>query len=549
MKIGLYLAYPPHSREFSLKQEGLGRYVSSLLEAFVKKGHEVTIACPPWSIGTIQELLESVNIDKNNVEFLYPKAGNVWLNWYYKKSKKKKKDKDNKCKTAVLKFSDNLVISILLIKNYFMLLALGIIGAVFMLIVFPVVLLFTLIWKVYSFLCRIIKLCVKKENLKEEMRKVPFLSEIHCHFRNILSSERIKELLRYDNAKQIIRAIDGMKEPADVWYCPMAFWPEFNEISGIKVTCAPDLVTTEFATNFSVDKLSENTENVRKTIKGGTYFITYSEYLKNSLLINTFGKAVDNIGVIPHAVNNTRRYIDVTKCFNKNGFDYDVNLKYAKGILRGLADINTTSYMRGTDIEGGIDFTDIKYIFYASQLRGNKNMLTLVKAYEYMLREKNVKVKLFLTCNLHDNKMVQKYILEHRLQYDILTFHGCTNPQLSALYKCAELSVNPTLYEGGFPFTFGEGMSVGTPSVMGRIPQVLEGIGNYDFDCCLFDPYSYKDMAEKIIYGLEHREELYKLQKPLFDEMMERTWENVGEEYIKVFQRFVEKNRERDVVV
>lgn len=549
MKIGLYLAYPPHSRKFSLKQEGLGRYVSSLLEAFIKKGHDVTIACPPWSIGTIQELLESVNIDKDSVEFLYPKAANIWLDWYYKKSKKKKKEKKFRFKTAVLNFSDSLVISVVLLKNYFILFVLAIIGAVLFLSVLPFALLFILIWKIYSIFCRIMKRFVKKEYLKEEMRKVSVLSEIYRHFRSVLSSERIKELLRYDNAQQIIRAIDGMKEPADVWYCPMAFWPEFNNITGTKVTCAPDLVTTEFATNFSVDKLSENTENVRKTIKGGTYFITYSEYLKNSLLVHTFGKQIDNIGVIPHSVNDTKRYIDVTKCFNKKGFDYDVNIKYAKGILRSLADINTTSYMRGTDIESGFDFTDIQYIFYASQLRGNKNILTLVKAYEYMLREKNVKVKLFLTCNLHDNKVVQKYIFDHRLQYDILTFHGCTNPQLSALYKCAALSVNPTLYEGGFPFTFGEGMSVGTPSVMGRIPQVLEGIGDYDFDCCLFDPYSYKDMAEKIIYGLEHREELYKLQKPLFDKMKERTWEDVGEEYIKVFQRFVEMDRERDVAL
>jgi len=57
--------------------------------------------------------------------------------------------------------------------------------------------------------------------------------------------------------------------------------------------------------------------------------------------------------------------------------------------------------------------------------------------------------------------------------------------RIAACYKLADLAVNPSLSEGGFPFTFTEALSVGTPVVMARIPVTEEIIpgqhitGNY----------------------------------------------------------------------
>ncbi len=539
MKIGIYLVYPPHSTKFSLKQEGLGRYIASLLEALINQNHKITIACPFWSISAIYELLNSVNIDKDFVEFLYPRSTPLLLKWIYNKEERKRRKRKKKIHTSLIKNMDNLFISMILVKNHIIMFLLIVLIIFAFLLCIPISVMIILYYVIKGFLSK----SLEKKNLKNNVKKclnIGIFSKIYWHYKQKFSSVDIKEMLRLDSAKQIARLIKGMAEPVDLWYSPTAFWPEFNDITGVKVICAPDLVTKEFATNFSRnDYSSYSTNMVRNTIKRGTNFITYSEYLKTSLLINTFGKDEKNIVAIPHAVNETKPYIDVRECFCRPGLNYDVNLRYAKDVLKGLRDINQSEYIRGCDCRGFFDFSDIKYIFYASQARENKNILSLIKAYEYLLREKNIKVKLFLTCNF--DPIIQKYIYQKRLQYDILPFHGCTNQQLAALYKCAELSVNPTLYEGGFPFTFGEGMSVGTPSVMGKIPQVLEGIGNFELDCCLFNPYDYKDIAQKIIYGLEHREELYNLQKPLFEKMMERTWTDVGNEYIQAFQYFINK--------
>ena len=155
-----------------------------------------------------------------------------------------------------------------------------------------------------------------------------------------------------------------------------------------------------------------------------------------------------------------------------------------------------------------------------------------------------MQIKLILTCRFYKDAEVTNYIQENYLQYDVLSFWGVSKQQLAALYACAELVVNPTFYEGGFPFTFGEGMSVGTPSVMSKIPQVLDVVEGYSLEKYMFDPYDVEDMADKIYYALKHREEVYLAEKELYEELDRRNWNDVGEEYVEAFQYFMEREKE-----
>ena len=190
----------------------------------------------------------------------------------------------------------------------------------------------------------------------------------------------------------------------------------------------------------------------------------------------------------------------------------------------------------------GYHFDDVKYIFYPSQARPHKNLLNLIKAYEVLLRKKYVRMKLFLTCDLSTLPEIKEYIISHRLQYDILSFYNVGTKELAALYHQAELVVNPTLYEGGFPFTFGEGMSVGTPSVMGAIPQVLEMSTGFDLDDIFFDPYNVIDIVNKIEYGINNKEILFEKENRLYQWMLqEYSMEKVGALYVQAFSYAIEK--------
>ncbi len=555
MKIGLYLAYPPSAVSYSLKQEGLGRYMSFLIKAFVSKGHKITIACPKWILSSIEELLEEENIDKTYIEFLIPKSEPILYSWYVRlfiKKPKAKKRKRGKLAYAAFRLMDKVITGLISTKNIlifsFFIILVGVIG----IILLPFALIACVAFLIIKLARSIFKFIFKNQNpvftfrnlMGKIRRRFKLAAFVYDQLSGIFRPEIIKEKIRISSANDMIGRMKYIIDPPETWYCPMAFWPEFNKLPGTKVLCVPDLVTTEFSTKFSLNRFSKATDEVRKTIDGAEYFITYCDYVKKSLLIDRFGKNSDNIISIEHAVNQTLDFINLKKNFNRKELEYDVNLYYARNIILRSVTQNAAymhDYLQYPEM--GFSFKDVKYIFYSSQLRPNKNIMSLIKAYEYILREKFIPIKLFLTCNLDADKEIKDYIYNNRLQYDILCFHSVNNQQLASLYMCAELVVNPTLYEGGFPFTFGEGMSVGTPSIMSNIPQVTEVTDAFHLKKFIFNPYDFRDIANKIIYGLQNREELIKCQTPLYNYLSKRTWDEVGQEYVQAFEYFTKLSK------
>jgi glycosyltransferase involved in cell wall biosynthesis len=371
--------------------------------------------------------------------------------------------------------------------------------------------------------------------IKAVKRIIKYYSRINSVGNNVYSY--IYNIINDQVQKDLVYRINK-SEKHDVWYSPSIFWEQFNNINSTKVINVPDLVTEEFPIQWGGhNDIVMSSKICEKTIEGGQNFITYSQYVKDTLLIDKYGKEESNIIVINHNINDLSNYITINSEITKNLASEDVfTTAYCQTIMQTLAPHTSqiTPYIRN------FDFKDVKFIFYASQARPHKNLLNLIKAYELMLRRNYIRVKLFLTCNLESDPEVLSYIREKRLQYDIISFYNISSKQLAALYHQAQLVVNPTLYEGGFPFTFGEGMSVGTPSVMSRIPQVEEFTRLYKLEECLFDPYNYKDIAEKIIYGLGNLEKLKEKQLALYNYLYKNfSQEEVGKKYENSFKTFI----------
>ena len=55
----------------------------------------------------------------------------------------------------------------------------------------------------------------------------------------------------------------------------------------------------------------------------------------------------------------------------------------------------------------------------------------------------------------------------------------------------------------------------------------------------MFDPYNWRDMADKIEYWLPKTEELYQKELPLYKELEKRTPDVVAAEYVEAFKRFI----------
>jgi glycosyltransferase involved in cell wall biosynthesis len=185
--------------------------------------------------------------------------------------------------------------------------------------------------------------------------------------------------------------------------------------------------------------------------------------------------------------------------------------------------------------------TSIRFLVYPSQFRPNKNLLTLLRAYEHLLRQRFIQHKLILTGDPDALATVGDFIRDRHLGNDVLCLHGLTTPELAACYKLADLAINPSLSEGGCPFTLTEALSVDTPVVMARIPVTEEVIVDPALrDMMLFDPYNWRDAASRIAWALEHRESLLSAQKACYAGLRQRTWRKVVDDYVAILDRLAQ---------
>jgi glycosyltransferase involved in cell wall biosynthesis len=164
-----------------------------------------------------------------------------------------------------------------------------------------------------------------------------------------------------------------------------------------------------------------------------------------------------------------------------------------------------------------------------------------LRAYDFLLKRRYVGHKLILTGDPKGFLPVADFIAEHNLHEDVLWLHDLTEQELAACYHLADLAVNPSLSEGGCPFTFTEALSVGTPVVMSRIAVTKEVITDTALqDIMLFDGYDWKDMATRIEWALNNKDTLLNKQLAFYEHLSKRTWRDVVDEHIAILDRISE---------
>ncbi|MDO4921263.1 MAG: glycosyltransferase [Phascolarctobacterium sp.] len=525
MKIGIFLGYGP---QVKLGKEGLGRYIGGLIKGFQEENHNITIACPFWLLSTLNELLDTFSANKNNITIITTKDNPpLWKLYSFFKVRRKTSGLKHIVLSHIILLIKRLLVKVSDAKSTFSFAIWSILALlasiIFLLPSFLIISVYALIILIKLAKSKKIPFNIKINKILEYIRyKYNFFYRMDVPL--YLFSNMVDEVL-----KNLVGIINKL-EKQDVWFVPAIFWPQINNIHGTVVINAPDLVTQEFPYEFSNVYNAENsTDKCRKTILEGKFFITYCEYLRKVLLVDQYSKDDKNTVAINHANNDMLTYIKVDDTLaNRVASDNDWTDIFARDLLQSCGSRN------------------VKYIFYASQVRPNKNMLNLIKAYEYLVRRKFCTYKLYITADLQKKTEIGSYIKEHRLENDIISLYNVPAQTLAALYHCADLVVNPTLYEGGFPFTFGEGMSVGTPSIMSDIPQVREVLEPAGLEEIMFDPYDWRAIADKIEWALADIDGLYRKELPLYEEMAKRTYSVVAADYVKAFETFIEKDKRNE---
>ncbi len=525
-KYGIYVAWQP---AVDLRAEGLGRYLAAFLKgASARKEVKFVLVCPSWSQETLEQLFDSETVSRDQIQILSPVGKPYLLRSYeaYCHYSQLVRPLSVRCRTGlraqfikqrVRQYAEDQLAKV---HNHSSSLT-----AVLKLIpLLLLVLLFALplvLWAAVAWSLRIIKryfLWVQK----------PFrwLARVIAFPKNdgwVLRIFDVMYQVEIDRMQHLIENLQDVK----AWYCPTAFWPAFNNIHAPRLMCVPDVVLMDFSVGFAAsgnDRQLQTFDNIQNAVRGADHIVTYSAAVKWKTLVDLFGMPATKISVVHHAPNSLDSWIKLSDTPDEDAATFN----YCKALLlQALKKSSNSAYCSGF-LNG-----EVQFLFYASQFRPNKNVLTLLRAYEYLLKHRLFSYKLILTGE--GSTEIQRFIVDHHLENDVLCLQKLAVDELAACYKMATLAINPSLSEGGCPFTFNEALSVGTPVVTARIPVTQEILHNSELqDVMFFDPYDWKDMAKRIEWALKNRDQLLTVQTAIYNQLSKRTWSDVVNEHLDI---------------
>lgn len=538
---GIYLFYPP---TVDLRAEGLGRHLSEFLKG--TRGRDdvrFVIACPSWMRKSLTDLFEASGVGATDFEIIAPADKPLLLAVHQRyvalKARRKPPQSGTGLRARLRQLKAYLTRHVE--KRLVRTRSVGFV-ALLGLAMLPLILLALLLRaldRMLSFVRR------WPGQLAKLLKRSVAVKEVDARINNIVVKPgslsltvRLFNAMEESEAELLQEMIEARKD-IEAWYSPTAFWPRFNNIQAPRLMCVPDVVVTDFPVGFAPvggDRFLENFRRVEKAIDGGQYFVAYSEDIKWHTLVERYYVDPEKVWVVPHGANRLDDLILVSGLHD--------NEAATDALCR---DLFRTALLKAINYGDARIFSnsDVRFIFYASQFRPNKNIMSLLRAYDYLLKQRYVGHKLILTGNPNGLPEVREFIQSHHLENDVLCLHGLTAQELAACYRLADLAINPSLSEGGCPFTFTEALSVGTPVVMARIPVTEEGITDPELrHMMLFDPYDWNDMADRIEWSLRNLSLLHEKQQPFYEQLEQRTWRNVVNEYVEILDRISSQRKE-----
>ncbi len=540
-KYGIYVVYPP---TVNLRGQGLGRHLAAFLKASVhSERYRFVIACPSWTREGLVELCRDEGVELDSFDLICPQKAPFLLRLYnfivkLRPSKKARRLSSRPIKSWLVasekRLSDGhwfLVRRLADIRNPLLWLLFLSVYLIFSVPMGAIFLFFKFVelpvdgfHAFYGQLARAIAFA------KRHKRK-RFLSTLHAIVTAPKNSRFIVTLYRHmvEREAAVLNRLINNSDDVAAWYAPTAFCEHFSGVQGPRLTCVPDVVLGDFPVGFAVvgdDRMVDNFREVERTIRASDHFVTYSEHLKQNTLVHRYEIDPRQIHVIPHGHNSLD---DLLPDAGKGSVESRFNEAYLAHFRAALE--KAVNYPAP-----GPTGEHFPYLFYASQFRPNKNVMTLLRAYTHLLRERFVGHRLVLTGNPKYYDEIAEFVSENQLSRDVLFLSGLSAKELAVCYSLAELAVNPSLFEGGCPFTLTEAVSVGTPVVMGKIPVTEEVVTDSELrEMMLFDPYDYRNMAMKIHWALDNREVLYEKQRRFYSEVLiNRAWRNVVDDYVEI---------------
>ncbi len=188
-----------------------------------------------------------------------------------------------------------------------------------------------------------------------------------------------------------------------------------------------------------------------------------------------------------------------------------------------------------------------KYLFYPTQIRPYKNLITVLKAMRLVL-DRGIDLLLVLTGRLENDSKAHSYAKQYGLLANVIQCGDVAEYELYSLYRAAEMTVSSSLFEGGFPLQALESFLVNTPVVLSRIPPTVERIRHEGFDpnSCglrLFDPTDEVCLANNIVAILDNRDKAIAELSEVRSKLLAYTWDHVSHQYYHLFSSIIREKQ------
>ena len=177
------------------------------------------------------------------------------------------------------------------------------------------------------------------------------------------------------------------------------------------------------------------------------------------------------------------------------------------------------------------------FILFAGTIEPRKNLSTLVRAFEEVLRHTPHRPQLVIAGGEGWLPNELRGLIGRSDAGDRLRLTGYVDDQdLRALYSSCQAFVYPSLYEGfGLPPL--EAMACGAPVIAGRIPATVEVLKDNAF---LVDPLDDKALAKAISDVLENENERRRLSSVGLQHAAKFSWEQTARLTLEVYKRVAE---------
>jgi glycosyltransferase involved in cell wall biosynthesis len=180
-----------------------------------------------------------------------------------------------------------------------------------------------------------------------------------------------------------------------------------------------------------------------------------------------------------------------------------------------------------------------KYILFVGRIEPRKNIVSLLKAFDYIKKRGRKDLCLVIVGNqdkiFQENESFEK-VEEMQLGSDVIFTGGVSEDDLIALYNGAEVLTYPAFAEGfGLPVL--EAMACGTPVVTSHTSALPEVAGEA---ALLINPYSFHEIGEAVEGLLDNQHLRKKLSAKGIERARRFSWERTAEKTVEVYRNVMQ---------